>query len=252
MNNFEKVIDFNKSFGLPHHDCEQLDIKYDNPKLYKLRKDLCIEEIGELNDAINNKDFKEVIDALTDELYVIYGAASSYGFDINESIKKYFESLNYIDLALTNHQIIRNNITEHIPEVINKDLFNNEIPTSIMYLLNELNQLILNLKQSENYNDIKLVLTMLLYNTYKMGILLGINLDQSFDIVHSSNMSKLCTSEANAIETVNWYVSNDDRYDTPNYRLSYDGKYWVVYNESTGKILKNINYTHANFNIMLN
>ena len=95
MNNFEKVIDFNKSFGLPHYDQPQLNIVNENPKLFKLRKDLCIEEIGELNDAFKTSDFKEVIDALTDELYVIYGAASSLGFDINQTIKTYFESLKF-------------------------------------------------------------------------------------------------------------------------------------------------------------
>ena len=94
-----------------------------------------------------------------------------------------------------------------------------------MYLLNELNELVSNLKQSEDYNEIKTILMMLLYNTYKMGILLGIDLNQSFNIVHSSNMSKLCSDEDNAKETVSWYKENDSRYDTPNHRLSYDGKY---------------------------
>ena len=57
MNNFEKVIEFNKSFGLPHYNTEQTNILNENPKLSKLRKDLCIEEIGELNDAFRDYDF---------------------------------------------------------------------------------------------------------------------------------------------------------------------------------------------------
>ena len=85
-----------------------------------------------------------------------------------------------------------------------------------------------------------------------MGILLGIDLNKSFDIVHKSNMSKLCTNVKEAQETVQWYKDNDNRYDSPSYRNSDNADYWVVYNESTGKILKSINYTPANFSEMLN
>ena len=49
------------------------------------------------------------------------------------------------------------------------------------------------------------ILVDLLHCTYKIGIFLGINLDKSFDIVHKSNMSKLCVSENEAKETVEWY-----------------------------------------------
>ena len=92
---------------------------------------------------------------------------------------------------------------------------------------------------------------MLLFNTYKMGVLFGIDLDKSFEIVHNSNMSKLCNNEQEAIDTVEWYKKNDNRYDSPNYRLSYNKQYWVIFNESSGKILKNKNYTPANINIMV-
>ena len=79
----------------------------------------------------------------------------------------------------------------------------------------------------------------------------GINLDKAFDIVHKSNMSKLCETEEDAIDTVRIYkekyANNNSPYDSPAYRRSKDNKYWVVYNESTGKILKNYKYTPANF-----
>jgi hypothetical protein len=52
-------------------------------------------------------------------------------------------------------------------------------------------------------------------------------------------MSKLCISEEEAIATVEKYKKNDDRYDTPSYREA-EG-YWVIYNKSTGKILKSMN-----------
>ena len=64
-------------------------------------------------------------------------------------------------------------------------------------------------------------------------------------------MSKVCEDMETAIATVENYKNNDFRYDSPvMYRLD-DGKY-IVRNESTGKALKSINYTAADFTSMLN
>jgi predicted HAD superfamily Cof-like phosphohydrolase len=76
-----------------------------------------------------------------------------------------------------------------------------------------------------------------------LGIL---NADKAFDLVHESNMSKLCKNKKEAIATVEFY-KNDKRYDSPTYKISTDEKYFVVYNESTGKILKSINYKPVSF-----
>ena len=68
-------------------------------------------------------------------------------------------------------------------------------------------------------------------------------------------MSKLCMTEEDAVETVRIYKEKYENgtspYDTPAYRRSTDNKYWVVYNESTGKILKNYKYTPANFETII-
>ena len=85
-----------------------------------------------------------------------------------------------------------------------------------------------------------------------MGASYGVNLDEAFDRVHRSNMSKLCSTEQEAKDTVLWYIEQRDAgklpYDSPAYRRGNEaGDYWVVYNENTGKILKNINYNAVNF-----
>ena len=85
-----------------------------------------------------------------------------------------------------------------------------------------------------------------------MGVALGINLDQSFDIVHKSNMSKLCRDKYDAMITVDKYKRTDKRYTTPDCRLSDNKKGWVIFNRDTGKILKSYKYTPADFKIMLN
>jgi len=269
MSNFEKVIEFNKCFGLPHNDVEQHNIFDENEKLLKLRIGLCDEEIKELNDAFDQKDFIEVIDALTDELYVIYGAASSLGISLDNDFLNFMNQMNIYNRnnKETNFDLVKNDLENSafaLKDSIWKNIFNvyEEPNNDLKYIISfikslkvTINVVLNNLIQASINKDfmaIKEHLCNLLKSIYFMGILLGIDLNKSFDIVHKSNMSKLCTNEPEAQETVQWYKDNDNRYDTPNYRKSDNDNYWVVYNESTGKILKSINYTPTNFSEMLN
>ena len=155
--NFEKVVEFNKIFGVPVSKKPQLDVFDKNPKLTKLRFDLIKEEVDELRDAIKDKDFPEVVDALGDILYVVYGAAASFGVDMNEVLDK----------------------------------------------------------------------------------------------IHKSNMSKLCNTEEIAIKTIeryqDLYVNNKSEYDSPVYRKDEKTNKYIVYNKTTGKILKSINYKPVDF-----
>lgn len=271
MSNFEKVIEFNKSFGLPHYDIEQHDIFNANEKLLKLRISLCDEEIKELNEAFEQKDFIEVIDALTDELYVIYGAASSLGISLDNNFLNFMNQTNR-NAEETNFDLVKNDLInsgiENSELLVKKSIWKNifdiyDNPSAdLKYIISliknlkvTINVVLNNLLQSSINKDflaIKEHLCNLLKSIYFMGILLGIDLNKSFDIVHKSNMSKLCTNVKEAQETVQWYKDSDNRYDSPSYRNSDNADYWVVYNESTGKILKSINYTPANFSEMLN
>merc|ERR1712178_159182 len=93
----------------------------------------------------------------------------------------------------------------------------------------------------------------ILYVVYGAGGAFGLDLDKAFELIHRSNMTKLCLTETEAKETVAWYNQNktgpDGKYpyDTPAYRLSPDKNYYVPFNESTGKILKSINYSPVKF-----
>jgi predicted HAD superfamily Cof-like phosphohydrolase len=150
--NFQKVSNFNKVFGADRYDTPQPNIFTKNPKLVELRLGLIREEIKELEDAVKDHDFVEVVDALADILYVVYGAGDCFGVD----------------------------------------------------------------------------------------------LDEAYQTVHSSNMTKICTSEDEAKKTVEWYLKNKaDVYPTPAYKKANDGLHWIVFNESTGKVLKSINYLPA-------
>ena len=80
MSNFSKVGIFMKTFG------QEVKKKpsFSTDKINKLRLDLIKEELSELTDAMNNKDLLEVADALTDILYVTYGAGHAFGIDLDK------------------------------------------------------------------------------------------------------------------------------------------------------------------------
>ena len=80
MSNFSKVRDFMKTFGqeVKHKPSFSTD------KINKLRVDLIKEELDELTVAMRNKDLLEVADALTDILYVTYGAGHAFGIDLDK------------------------------------------------------------------------------------------------------------------------------------------------------------------------
>ena len=80
MSNFNKVKIFMETFG------QEVKKKpsFSNNKINKLRYDLIEEELSELKEAMQNKDLLEVADALTDILYVTYGAGHAFGIDLDK------------------------------------------------------------------------------------------------------------------------------------------------------------------------
>ena len=80
VTNFEMVGDFMEAFGQ-----EVLyQPKMPDTKLAALRLDLIEEEVQELRDGLGKKSMLEIADALTDILYVVYGAGHSFGIDLDE------------------------------------------------------------------------------------------------------------------------------------------------------------------------
>ena len=84
MTNFNKVGTFMKTFG------QEVKTKpsFSTDKINKLRLDLIKEELSELTEAMNNKDLLEVADALTDILYVTYGAGPAFGLNLDKCFEE--------------------------------------------------------------------------------------------------------------------------------------------------------------------
>ena len=84
MTNFESVRKFMETFG------QEIKEKpgFPNNKIISLRFNLIKEELEELKEAMQNKDIKEVADALTDILYVTYGAGHAFGINLDKCFKE--------------------------------------------------------------------------------------------------------------------------------------------------------------------
>ena len=84
MSNFNKVKTFMKTFG------QEVKTKpsFSSDQINTLRYDLIKEELEELKIAMENKDLLEVADALTDILYVTYGAGHAFGIDLDKCFEE--------------------------------------------------------------------------------------------------------------------------------------------------------------------
>ena len=84
MSNFESVRKFMETFG------QKVRTKPEIPdeKTMQLRLDLIQEELDELKEAMKQKNLKEIADALTDILYVTYGAGFAYGINLDKCFKE--------------------------------------------------------------------------------------------------------------------------------------------------------------------
>ena len=80
MTNFESVKKFMETFGQEIRE----KASFPNEKIVSLRYELIREELDELQEALKNNDIKEVADALTDILYVTYGAGHAFGINLDK------------------------------------------------------------------------------------------------------------------------------------------------------------------------
>ena len=84
MSNFESVKIFMQKFGQEVKNKSE----FSKENIIKLRYNLIKEELDEFKDAINKKDIKEVADALTDILYVTYGAGHAFGINLDKCFEE--------------------------------------------------------------------------------------------------------------------------------------------------------------------
>jgi len=246
----EDVYTFNKAFGVFISDTLNLNLINEDKHLANLRYSLIEEEVSELKEAIENNDFTEIIDGLSDILYVAYGAGVSFGLNLDNDFTDY---LNYMDIPISletttffkNCREIYAEILTNSPKI---DDFNKLFQDNITNYTEKIKR---NLIDYEDVTEFSSNLCQLILNVYLLGHVYDIDLDAAFTIVHNSNMSKLCATEELAKKTIQYYMDNEPRYDSPSYRKSDLGNYYVIFNKNTGKILKSIKYNPASFTNIL-
>lgn len=267
------------------HGCPQLIAS--EPKLIRLRLDLIKEELGELQHAIKENDYVEIRDALADILYVVYGMGDVLGINmdvlVHNNIKfhisnkpengmKIFKSIctysnqdetNGRPIGMTNWNWIQlymdlfpsmfyYNLLELNVETSN-GIERGKLITQMEYIYKCLETLCTSGKEinSKEFEKIGKYLAKLIVLDYTYSYFMNINADADFAIVHTSNMSKLCDTEADAVATVadyeDKYKAGKSPYDSPYYyELPELGK-WIIKNRNTGKALKNIKYQKVVF-----
>ncbi len=253
---FDLVCDFNKAFDYKVYNFNEGN-PLENHKDANYRYNLIHEEgVEELGFAIRTNNRVEMMDAIADLLYVLYGAC--YTYDLNPNIM--FENF-------------YGNFSSYYTFARQTNLINNENPKEIYKkLVNNIGLIKKHLLETKNIIYLYSSLLGTINMTYMLGFSLYIDINKVFNIVHESNMSKLCTSEEEAINTVNDYIMKRNihntyyeeyknklgedapetkkvycPYDSPYYYKSSNSDFYLVKNKSTGKALKNINYKQVQF-----
>lgn len=248
LTNYQKVAEFNVVFDCPHLYHTTFDrenwIRPENEKVLKYRCDLIKEEgVEEFVKALCEKNRADMIDAICDSLYVLYGAAWTMEINVDYHFKQIFD-INVGDTnftALKKMYILENNLNEE-----NMYIGLNKLYVKFVNYEQEFRKVMLS--GNGEFDKVVTLLIMMIVTCYRMGVILNFDVDEAFNLVHESNMSKLCKTEEEAQKTVDDYKDKYDNcsspYDTPYYYEK--NKYYVVKNKSTGKVLKSINYKPVN------
>ncbi len=231
--NFQLVCDFNQTFDFPVYPLETNPF-HTQVKSCQYRCDLIKEEgIVEFGQALSDNNLVEMLDAVCDHLYVLYGAC--YTFSLNPDLL----------ILIKSNSINTNNITKLIKTHFGLTNTITELYESNCDLEKKLREAML---ETKDIIEVESLLIELIINTYNIGFNLTDRLDEAFLNVHESNMSKLCKSIDEAEATVKDYQekynNGSSTYDTP-YYYELKPSLYVVKNKSTGKALKSINYTPA-------
>ena len=234
LSNFESVGEFHRVFEHPIKKTPDVSVFDEQPKLVALRFALIEEETKEFIEAAKNKDVVEMIDALADIDYVVFGAGHAFGINMDSM-------LSLASLAST---------SKFSP----KDYFNRTSDARIVAICDEFTALLTSLRaafESRNMIEIAVVFLKIVEQTYTVAADIGIDLNEAFDLVHKSNMTKACLDENQATATLDQYLKDTSVYKDPAIKQSTDGKYWIVYDRSTGKTLKSKFYQPVNLRVLV-
>ena len=225
-----------------------------------------------IDDVFNNKFQSKIIKYYMDidnNIDNIDNINNNDNKSINMFMNKYIDATNNHKLTIDNF----NNVKTFTNEFLEYDISSKSREYLITIIYDNIKSKYLELelncyKPFEDYIDIPLYSSSYILNenradyiahnlyellvwTYIMTVVIGVDANADFSIVHDSNMSKLCDTEEDAIDTVNdyntKYIAGTSPYDSPYYYYLDNLDKWIVKNLSSGKALKNIKYKKVCF-----
>lgn len=240
---FKKVGEFHDVFGHPVQTSPQKNMLFDNPKMVPFRLKLIKEEIDELKEAIDKKDFVECIDAVCDMMYFIYGTYQVMGIDFDSLPQQPYTSYNK---PQNNKEIFTDD-----KKLLDRALEDVDLNVQIVEkLLGDISPDYSMEMYERCFYKIIHALDTLEALAHTLASLFGVDIYKCFAEVHRSNMTKLCKSEEEAKMTVDKYNSDPENRYEPAYR-EYKG-FWVMYNKKDSKIIKSMNWELPNLKKILN
>jgi predicted HAD superfamily Cof-like phosphohydrolase len=219
---FQNVEEFHRVFQQPVKRCPDITVFDEDPKLVALRLSLIEEETREFLEALENKDVVEMVDALADINYVVYGGGLAFGINMDSMLKLSKRPQTSKDIEPSKF------FSETSPQDIS------QLVSAFAILLNELKAAF----ESRNMIDIAVVFVRFIEHTYAAAAMMNVDLDEAFRLVHESNMTKACLDEDQALLSLEQYKKDMTVYKDPAVKRSDNGKYWIIFDRATGKTLK--------------
>jgi predicted HAD superfamily Cof-like phosphohydrolase len=228
MSHFQLVGEFHDTFRHPRRKELYRNCFESEPNLVPFRISLMREELTEFKTAFLKDDLVEMADALCDLSYVTNGAGQCLGIDLDR-------------LRNEMHLDIESEGTYHVDlDILKKD------PSIVDNGLKELERTLNDFCVYADNQDLGVMaeaLARILKKTYDLGHALGFNMDAMFREVHRSNMTKVCSNIEDALASIDFY-SKEGRYKNPS--MTTKGKYYVVSDADTTKILKSRKWEQPN------
>lgn len=234
MKHYDQVVEFMKTFGQDVHTTPVAP----TTRVANLRIELIREELeDELVPAINTDDIVEIADALTDILYVAYGAHAAFGTLPSES-GKYVNPVDLTRSVRAPTVFEANNAVDMMRDGVYK----------LGSLFSE--------NQAYGFESIAPdALDTIIASAYRLAWQCGIDIFKCFEEVHSSNMSKVCKTRIEAENSIQWRIDNAASSDVvANYTGAYVEEvngFFVIKRRMDGKGLKGRNYFDPNLKDIL-
>lgn len=230
MSHFELVGEFHRVFDYPVRKTPYLEVFDKDQKLLSSRVAFLREERDEFLQHFETKNIVELADALCDLLYFAYGTGQCLGIDIDRLIKK--NSIVTVRLDFS-----QNAVPEWKGLILGK---------LIMEKLDEISAYIDVFEKAcvaKSFSIMEESLLIIIQKTFELGYCMNFDMDPMFREVHRSNMTKVCLTEEDAIESLNKYKESGI-YKQPVVRIK--EPYFLVYDDHLNKILKSFKWEVPN------